>query len=416
MGSSVSVTRNFRVTIFGILSVWLLCLSPAQGVFKPALDAFDADFAANVVANIACRTYSETEHNLQDFAYGGSVVRSEEILNGDSNRVWEKRPFRGRLNGRDDTWGAVYANNNTVVFGFHGSYWLVDWLQDFQPKLIQAQPNYGFSGNIHSGFAQVIECLFDDFERACKEANGARSVAEAIKNRELVFTGHSLGGALAVLTAAKFTARYKKLLEANQVKVITFSSPRVGDLDFVKSIYAMIPEKPTNIINFVCGGDGVPRLPLSKGMSYSSLGMWVDVLALEQTWDKTKAGVHYIRQGGLDVRVHVLKRFYSFTSPFVNALVHGVAIGVVGKFLGETKKGAVVEGGTAMAVSLVLQGLPVAIEYMKIFHEVPSKQTVRKAWAAAQMFSHPLDGERLPKSSALYHERNPIAQLFYWLY
>ena len=50
------------------------------------------------------------------------------------------------------------------------------------------------------------------------------------KEREIVFTGHSLGGALATIGAAYTKAYFSEKV----VDCITFGSPRVGDSLFVK--------------------------------------------------------------------------------------------------------------------------------------------------------------------------------------
>lgn len=46
----------------------------------------------------------------------------------------------------------------------------------------------------------------------------------------LQVTGHSLGGAIASLTAGAIVA--EKLCDANRIRMVTFGQPRTGDYNF----------------------------------------------------------------------------------------------------------------------------------------------------------------------------------------
>lgn len=54
------------------------------------------------------------------------------------------------------------------------------------------------------------------------------------KKVKVYVTGHSLGGAIATLTAARMIEEGRTTPE--QLKLYTFGSPRVGDLDFARSV------------------------------------------------------------------------------------------------------------------------------------------------------------------------------------
>ncbi|WP_462171981.1 lipase family protein [Pseudoalteromonas xiamenensis] len=70
----------------------------------------------------------------------------------------------------------------------------------------------------------------------------------------LVITGHSLGGALAMLFAVKFRAKWREACENKLIEVVTFGSPAIGLQEF-KNYYGDLVSKTTRIIN---GSDGVP--------------------------------------------------------------------------------------------------------------------------------------------------------------
>lgn len=74
---------------------------------------------------------------------------------------------------------------------------------------------------------------------------------------DVFLTGHSLGGALAILCAYR-VAHYVKLPSQTQVFCITFGSPRVGDPEFKE---ALMQAPGVHVYRFVHGRDLVPRMP-----------------------------------------------------------------------------------------------------------------------------------------------------------
>ncbi|GMT10954.1 hypothetical protein PFISCL1PPCAC_2251, partial [Pristionchus fissidentatus] len=75
------------------------------------------------------------------------------------------------------------------------------------------------------------------------------------KHHSISFTGHSLGGALAALAAARTVKQGFR--PSHRVKVYTFGEPRVGSLNFARSFDALVPES-YRIVN---ARDVVPHLP-----------------------------------------------------------------------------------------------------------------------------------------------------------
>ncbi|VDO78638.1 unnamed protein product [Heligmosomoides polygyrus] len=72
---------------------------------------------------------------------------------------------------------------------------------------------------------------------------------------KLIFTGHSLGGALAALAAARTVKQ--GLRPGDQVTMYTFGEPRVGDITFARNFDSMIK----NSYRVVFRRDIVPHLP-----------------------------------------------------------------------------------------------------------------------------------------------------------
>ena len=88
-----------------------------------------------------------------------------------------------------------------------------DVLTDIEALLVP----WPAGGHVHDGFARAFRLLWPDIE--------PRLVALAAP---VLFTGHSLGAALATLAASAWAAR-------TPTRLVTFGSPRVGDAAFVAS-------------------------------------------------------------------------------------------------------------------------------------------------------------------------------------
>lgn len=81
---------------------------------------------------------------------------------------------------------------------------------------------------------------------------------------EVVFTGHSLGGALAVLTMMLFCEKIRAAPRAGSLRTnaVTFAAPLVGDARFMDSFKAReaTARRSTSITSIVLDNDAVPRI------------------------------------------------------------------------------------------------------------------------------------------------------------
>jgi hypothetical protein len=108
----------------------------------------------------------------------------------------------------------------TVVF--RGSESLTDWLIDF--RLCRTEAEYGY---VHSGFHYQLHhggVGGEILDEVCKLKNTYPSFS-------IFVTGHSLGGALATLFSYELSVR----LPTDNIQLINFGSPRVGDAIFQKN-------------------------------------------------------------------------------------------------------------------------------------------------------------------------------------
>ncbi|KAL3115615.1 hypothetical protein niasHT_011964 [Heterodera trifolii] len=94
---------------------------------------------------------------------------------------------------------------------------------------------------------QTLNVLWPSVEQALKDPNMATF--------PVTFTGHSLGGALAALAAAKCVALGLRM--SNQVTLYTFGEPRVGNAAFAGRFDQLVP----NSFRVIFRKDIVPHLP-----------------------------------------------------------------------------------------------------------------------------------------------------------
>ena len=127
---------------------------------------------------------------------------------------------------------------------FAGSRELVDWIRDADAVLVPAP--WGYPGKVHRGFLRASEDVWDD-------------VLEVLPvNDPIYIGGHSFGGAVAVLVAARLAQIGRK------VEVVTFGCPKVGSKRFTRAVKVPIlrvvnwPD-PVTWLPFWCGWRHVGR-------------------------------------------------------------------------------------------------------------------------------------------------------------
>jgi hypothetical protein len=124
-----------------------------------------------------------------------------------------------------------------------------DWVTDFTPA-----PSLD---DVHRGFEGAVNSVWDDIEAAIR----ARPPSE----QPLFFTGHSLGGALAIIAADFAVTR----LGVNATAVYTFGSPRTGGQAFFDRYTPPLGNATFRLID---GTDLVATVPPPLGGTFRHVG------------------------------------------------------------------------------------------------------------------------------------------------
>lgn len=148
-----------------------------------------------------------------------------------------------------DTQGFVAATDDVVLISFRGSESLGDWIGNLDIPMVDRT-----YGHVHRGFLTAFELVTEPILQALA-ANGT-------KDKRVWLTGHSLGGAIATVTAAELR---EQLAGAS---VHTFGQPRVGD----QRLQGLFRDHyPDRFFRFVNDDDIVTRVP----PGYSHVGRLV---------------------------------------------------------------------------------------------------------------------------------------------
>jgi len=161
----------------------------------------------------------------------------------------------------DDTQGFLASGDDGLgIVAFRGTQPtdLIDWATDANCVLVQDAP-----GKVHSGFKRALDLVWSD-------------VDSFMKTKQRVFvTGHSLGGALACLAAAR--AVHLNTGAAKALTLFTYGQPRVGDAAFVDFVNGRLGGRMVRVVDNL---DIVPRVPPrnSLGAHYGHCDgvVWID--------------------------------------------------------------------------------------------------------------------------------------------
>ena len=221
--------------------------------------AADGENAQNAVSlcNAALLTYSPGTDVLRFLAKWGFE---------------ETRLLRGF-----STQGFVARQDDIVVVAFRGTEPLNagDWLSDVNYHQI-AMPNV--AGMVHGGFAHAAAEI---------RAEMLAAVAEFGGDGERVYcTGHSMGGALAVLAAAMIQSEARATIGG----VLTFGQPRVGDPAFSSAFNESLGAVTFRYVN---DRDIVPHIPPPRLPARAMLRSFAPTIDLHEI----QAAIHTFVEG-----------------------------------------------------------------------------------------------------------------------
>jgi hypothetical protein len=221
-----------------------------------------------------------------------------------------------------------------VFLAFRGSTTRCDWKINARVWLIPSA--LGGGARVHAGFSEQWSSVR---ERVLSELQKTNPT-------QILLTGHSLGSALATISATDVMARFPDA----QVELITFGAPRCGNAEFIDKVSARV-DVFTRVVN---DSDFIPWMPAAL-MSYAhcSVREWLHIRSDGTTeWreaapDSCWAGLLSLwnRTFKLELGVtdHFVERYLetlaSAISPPTDVLQEGLPRGLGGPCLGRAPVG-----------------------------------------------------------------------------
>jgi triacylglycerol lipase len=164
------------------------------------------------------------------------------------------------------TQGFIAGSDEAIIVAFRGTQpkVLSDWMTDINVAPVNFNflfPNAPDIGHVHNGFGHAFRGVRDEIFRTI--------ALFQTKGQSVWFTGHSLGGALAVIATAACLFDNSTRLPVNGL--YTYGQPRAGDNTFVGNFEQRFKSKTFRFVN---NADIVTRVP-SRALGYSTEGQLV---------------------------------------------------------------------------------------------------------------------------------------------
>ncbi|XP_047316511.1 triacylglycerol lipase OBL1-like [Impatiens glandulifera] len=196
--------------------------------------------------------------------------------------------FWNDYHGKNTTHAFMMEDRDRVIVAFRGT-------QVFDPDTWEMDVDISWfkfkgAGITHMGFMRALGLVETEdgikgWPTTLQDETNPRAyyaIRDSLKillvnnNKKFIVTGHSLGGALAVLFTAVLGFHAENELLDRLESVYTFGQPRVGNEKFGMFMekITMRDDQTSKYIRFVYGSDIVPRLP-PWGYSYKHFGTCV---------------------------------------------------------------------------------------------------------------------------------------------
>ncbi|MGM9988490.1 MAG: lipase family protein [Bacillaceae bacterium] len=163
-----------------------------------------------------------------------------------------------------EPFGLVLESKEAVIIAFRGTQSQENLIKDMEIQQI-LYPLCENAGNVHSGFLSIYTEIRPSL---------LYYLSSLPKTKPLIITGHSLGGALAILAAldVKVNTPFEQVIMCN------FGAPKVGDKPFVTT-YNKHLLNSYRVINLF---DGIPLFPPSKKLMESLLNEKLEYVHVEK--------------------------------------------------------------------------------------------------------------------------------------
>uniref|UniRef100_A0AC34QN24 Fungal lipase-like domain-containing protein n=1 Tax=Panagrolaimus sp. JU765 TaxID=591449 RepID=A0AC34QN24_9BILA len=240
-----------------LIFVCLFLPTPAPPALLPKKTGYN-EAEAKILLNLAAGAYGASPEGCINQTFGSSAHLYQ--LYARANEVCDI------VNSICSGYTIINEHQKVIFVVFRGTKSKKQLLLEGWNSLEPLKDFYGV-GMANEYFSKALEVLWPNVEAALVDAKykvtlevlwpnvEAALVDAKYKDYSVTFTGHSLGGALASLAALKTVL--KEVRPANQIRLMTFGQPRVGNVELARKHNELIP----NSFRVVHAMDIIPHSP-----------------------------------------------------------------------------------------------------------------------------------------------------------
>ncbi|KAK6939611.1 Fungal lipase-like domain [Dillenia turbinata] len=291
-----------------IVEMWLNTLSANGNLILLFFNALtgkivrpDVSKFTSLIGNLDKRVDLDRKIGHNDSRYNSSLSMMASKLSYESNvfiRNVVQDHWKMEFLGSYKFWNEFQEEDSTQAFLFHDTtsspdlivvafrgtrpFVANDWCTDVDFSWLELKD----IGKIHIGFMKALGLTKSrDFPKELKQDSDQHRLAYyAIREMlrvlmhendkcKIIITGHSLGGALAILFVALLAIHGESSIMERIEGVYTFGQPRVGDEKFGKFMKEKLRGQDVKYLRYVYCNDMVPRMPFDdKTLSFKHFG------------------------------------------------------------------------------------------------------------------------------------------------
>ncbi|GAA0150913.1 phospholipase [Lithospermum erythrorhizon] len=326
-------SKDWENLVEPVLHPWLRREIVKYGEFAQATyDAFDFDSFSEY-----CGSCRYSRHRLFDKLglqnCGYNVSKYIYAMSHIDMPQWLERSRLVDSWSKDSNWMGFVAvsddqetkriGRRDIVVSWRGTVAPSEWYEDFQRKLesvgqVEAKVEHGFLSIYTS---KCDNSRYNKTSASQQVMEEIRKVVNFYKSRgeevSLTITGHSLGGALALINAYEAATNFPGL----PISVISFGAPRVGNIAFRDELYHF----GVKTLRVTLKQDLVPRMP---GIVFNESLQKFDDFTGSLEWVYTHVGLElkldvrsspFLKRGFNPMGIHMLETYLHLVDGFLSS-------------------------------------------------------------------------------------------------
>ncbi|CAD5206357.1 unnamed protein product [Bursaphelenchus okinawaensis] len=133
-------------------------------------------------------------------------------------------------------WAYIAYNETIVVTAVRGTQTRLQLITELVETMSAPKKSFPSGGSVQRYFYIALKTIW-------KQGFGQKlsNLTKTLPKAHFLFTGHSLGGALASLTSSLFAHNHNRTITSDRISLITFGQPRVGNMDYATGHDELVP-------------------------------------------------------------------------------------------------------------------------------------------------------------------------------